>query len=135
MKDRILSEPSFALGMVVWLVAATVFPWQLGLAGATVVHFLAYLAIAGVLLAVADALLNSSLYGRWSDVVLQGLFWMIGLSVPSVILFAAGGSVGPTAAEFDDNLCVMAGLDNPADHSEPALEEALEPSEHCEVGN
>jgi hypothetical protein len=135
MKDRILSEPSFAMGMVVWLVAATVFPWELGLAGATVVHFLAYLAIAGVLLAVADALLNSSLYSRWSDVVLQGLFWMIGLSVPSAILFAAGGSVGPTAAGFDDNLCVMAGLDNPADHSEPALEEALEPTEHCEVRN
>ena len=135
MKDRILGEPSFAMGMVVWLVAATVFPWQLGLAGATFVHFLAYLAIAGVLLAVADALLNSSLYSRWSDVVLQGLFWMIGLSVPSAILFTAGGSVGPAAAEFDDNLCVMAGLDNPADHAEPALEEALEPTEHCEVGN
>jgi len=133
MKDRIFSEPSFAMGMVVWLVAATVFPWQLGLAGASVVGFVAYLAVAGVLLAVADALLNAGLYSRLSDVALQGLFWAIGLSVPSAILFVVGSSVAPAAAGFEDDLCVMAGLDNPADHSEAALEEALEPTEPCEV--
>ena len=92
MKDRILSEPAFALGAFVWLVAASVFPWQLG------------------------------------------LFWTIGLSVPASVLFALGSSAAPATAEFADDLCVMAGLDNPADHAEDALEEALEPGEQCEVG-
>lgn len=134
MKDRILSEPSFAMGMTVWVVAATLFPWQLGLAGASLIGFVAYLAIAGVLLAVADALLNAALYHRWTDVLFQGLFWMIGLSVPAAVLFTLGNSVAPAAIEFQDDLCVMTGLDNPADHSEAPLEEALEPSEACEVG-
>lgn len=134
MKDRILNEPSFAMGMVVWVVAATLFPLQLGLAGASILGFVAYLAIAGVLLAVADALLNASLYRRWSDIALQGLFWMIGLSVPAAALFALGNSVAPAADEFHDQLCIVAGLDNPADHNEAPLEEALEPDEDCEVG-
>lgn len=134
MKDRILNEPSFAMGMVVWVVAATLFPLQLGLGGASILGFVGYLAIAGGLLAVADALLNASLYHRLGDVVLQGLFWMIGLSVPAAALFALGSSAAPAADEFHDRLCVVAGLDNPADHSEAPLEEALEPGEDCEVG-
>ena len=134
MKDRILSEPAFALGAFVLLVAATVFPWQLGLAGTSAVGFIAYLAIAGGLLAIADVLLNSTFYRRWDDVALQGLFWTIGLSVPASVLFALGSSAAPATAEFADDLCVMAGLDNPADHAEDALEEALEPGEQCEVG-
>ena len=135
MKDRILSEPAFALGAFVWLVAATVFPWQLGLAGTSAVGFIAYLAIAGGLLAIADVLLNSTFYRRWDDVALQGLFWTIGLSVPASVLFALGSSAAPATAEFADDLCVMAGLDNPADRTEDALEEALEPSEQCELGD
>jgi hypothetical protein len=133
MKDRILTEPTFALGAVVWLVAATVFPWQLGLARASVGGFLVYLAVAGVLLAVADALLNPAFYRRFGDVALQGLFWTIGLSVPGAILFSFGMHAAPTAELFQDNLCAMAGLSNPADNTESALEEALEPSERCEV--
>lgn len=134
MKDRLLKEPAFAPGMAVWLAAATVFPWQLGLAGASAFGFLFYLFIAGLLLAVADALLNSALYYRLSDVLLQGVFWMIGLAVPGTLLFAVGGSFAPAAERFQDDLCVMAGLANPADHSEGALEEVLEPTEDCEVG-
>lgn len=134
MKDRILTEPSFALGAAVWLVAATLFPWQLGLAGASVGGFVVYLAIAGTLLAVADALLNPAFYRRWGDVALQGVFWAIGLAVPAAVLFALGTSAAPAAGEFTDDLCVMAGLANPADHTEGPLEEALEPTEACEVG-
>lgn len=134
MKDRILTEPAFALGLLVWLVAATVFPWRLGLAGASVAGFAAYLAIAGTLLAVADVLLNPAFYRRWDDIALQGLFWTIGLSVPAAVLFALGTSAAPAAAEFEDDLCVMAGLDHPADHTEHPIEEALEPNEACEVG-
>jgi hypothetical protein len=121
------------MGMAVWIVAATIFPWHLGLAGASVFGFAAYLTIAGVLLAVADALLNPSLYHRWSDVAFQGVFWTIGLAVPAGLLFVIAGSAAPAADEFRDNLCVIAGLDNPADHSEAPLEEALEPTEDCEV--
>jgi hypothetical protein len=133
MKDRILHEPAFALGVAVWLVAATVFPWQLGLVGASLTGFAAYLAIAGGLLAVADALLNPAFYQRLGDVALQGLFWTIGLSVPAAVLFALGNSAAPAAERFEDNLCIMAGLANPADHTESAIEEALEPSESCEI--
>lgn len=133
MKDLILSEPAFALGAVVWLVAATVFPWQLGLAGASGVAFLAYLLIAGALFAVADATLNPGFYQRLGDVAAQGLFWTIGMSVPAAALFALGMSAAPTKAALADDLCVMAGLANPADHTEDSLEEVLEPTERCEV--
>ena len=133
MKDRILSEPSFALGLAVWFAAATLFPWQLGVAGASLAAFVAYLVIAGTLLAVADALHNAAFYRRVSDVALQGLFWTIGLAVPAAVLFALGQSAAPAAETFEDGLCALAGMDNPADHTEPALEEALEPDEECEV--
>jgi len=135
MKDRILREPAFALGMVVWLVAATAFPWQLGLARASIVHFALYIAIAGGLLAVADVLLNPAFYRRWDDVALQGVFWAIGLSVPGGILFALGHSASPAADRLEDRLCIMAGLANPADHTEGPIEEALEPTESCEIGS
>lgn len=133
MRDRIFAEPAFALGAAVWLVAATLFPWRLGLAGASIAGFVAYLAIAGGLLAVADAVLNPAFYRRWDDVALQGVFWAIGLSVPAAILFALGTSAAPTAEKFEDDLCAMAGLANPADHTEDPIEEALEPTEACEV--
>jgi len=134
MKDRILTDPSFAPGLAVWAAAATLFPWHLGLAGASWAGLALYLGVAGALLAVADALLNSAFYHRWGDIALQGLFWAIGLSVPAAILFAVGSSAAPAAEELQDGLCMMAGLDNPADHNEGAIEEALEPSEQCEVG-
>ncbi len=134
MKDRILHEPTFAMGALVWLIAATVFPWRLGLAGASIGGFVSYLAIAGALLAVADALFNPAFYRRWDDIALQGVFWTIGLSVPAAILFALGNSAAPVAERFEDSLCIMAGLDNPADHTEGPIEEALEPSEACEIG-
>jgi hypothetical protein len=134
MKDRILHEPAFALGVLVWLVAATVFPWRLGLAGASIAGFATYLVIAGALLAVADALLNPAFYRRWDDIALQGLFWTLGLSVPSGILFALGSWAAPATERFEDSLCIMAGLANPADHSESPIEEALEPTESCEIG-
>jgi hypothetical protein len=133
MKDRILREPAFALGMLVWLVAATVFPWQLGLARASIANFAIYLLIAGALLAVADALLNPSFYRRWGDIALQGVFWTIGLSVPAGLLFALGNSAAPAAERFGNSLCLMAGLANPADHTEGPIEEALEPTESCEI--
>jgi hypothetical protein len=134
MKDRILHEPAFALGALVWLVAATVFPWRLGLAGTSIGGFATYLAIAGGLLAVADALLNPVFYRRWDDIALQGLFWTLGLSVPAAILFALGNSAAPAAERFEDSLCIMAGLANPADYTESPIEEALEPTEACEIG-
>ena len=56
MKDRILREPAFCLGLVVWVVAVTVFPLQLGLGRANLAAFAAYVAIAGVLLAAAEAM-------------------------------------------------------------------------------
>lgn len=134
MKERFLSEPEFCLGVVVWLVAATVFPLQLGLGGASGLGFLGYLAIAGALLAIADALLNPKLYARWSDVALQSAFWMIGLSVPALIAFAIGGALAP-ADTWREELCDIADISLPADHGESAFEEAVDPLEQCEVGN
>jgi hypothetical protein len=135
MKERFLSEPAFCLGLAVWFIAATLFPLQLGLGGASLLGLASYLAIAGALLAVADALLNPSLYGRWSDVVLQSAFWAIGLAVPAAVAFAIGMAAAPAREEFDEQLCAIADIALPADPSEGALEEAFEPMEQCEAGN
>jgi hypothetical protein len=135
MKDRFLSEPAFCLGVTVWLVAATVFPLQLGLGGASALGFVGYLAIAGALLAVADALLNPRLYARWADVVLQSAFWAIGLAVPALIAFAIGSAMAPADDVWDEELCDIADLSLPADHGESAFEEAVDPLEQCEAGN
>lgn len=135
MKDRFLSEPAFCLGVMVWLVAATVFPLQLGLGHASALGFVGYLAIAGALLAIADALLNPRLYARWGDVVLQSAFWAIGLAVPAVIAFAIGSAMAPADDVWEEELCDIADLSLPADHGESALEEAVDPLEQCEAGN
>ena len=83
MTNRILRDPAFGLGLVVWVVAATLLPFQLGLTGATLLALVAYLAVAGALLATADAVLNPAFYRDWSDVGLQSVFWMISLSLPA----------------------------------------------------
>lgn len=135
MKERFLSEPAFCLGLMVWFLAATVFPLQLGLGGASAIGFLGYLVIAGALLAVADALLNPALYARLGDVALQSAFWAIGLAVPAAAAFAIGLAAAPAREEFDEQLCAIADIALPADLSEGALEEAFEPMEQCEAGN
>lgn len=139
MKDRILSEPAFGLGLLVWIVAATIFPFQLGMGGSPVMSFIGYLSIAGVLLAIADALLNSSTYHSLSDVVLQGLFWMIGLSIPALAAFAIGSTLAPTSDKLEEGVCQMAGLTdsprvtNAEDPSETIIEEAFETIDDCEL--
>lgn len=135
MKDRLLNEPAFCLGLAVWFVAATLFPLQLGLGGASLLGFAGYLAIAGILLAVADALLNPALYARWSDVALQSAFWAIGLAVPAAVAFAVGMAAAPAREVFDEQLCAIADIAYPADPSEGVFEEAFEPMEQCEAGN
>ena len=133
MNDRILKDPAFSLGLMVWVVAASVFPLQLGLTGATAASFVAYVVLAGVLLAVADAILNAPLYRGWSDVALQSVFWVIGLSVPAAIAFAIGIAVSPSREAFEDDLCRVSGVVVPQDTSEGAFEEAFDPTESCEV--
>lgn len=135
MKDRFLHEPAFCLGMLVWFVAATVFPLQLGLAAASALGFVGYLAIAGALLAVADALLNPKLYARLGDVALQSAFWAIGLAVPALVAFLIGTAMAPADDAWDEELCQIADISLPADHGETALEEAVDPLEQCEAGN
>jgi predicted outer membrane lipoprotein len=133
MNHRILNDPAFGLGLVVWLVAASVFPLQLGLSGASAVSFVGYLLFAGVLLAVADAILNAQLYRGVSDVALQAVFWLIGLSVPAAIAFAVGTAVSPAREAFEDDLCRISGVIVPHDASEGSLMEALDPTESCEA--
>ena len=137
MKDRILKEPAFCLGLVVWVVAVTVFPLQLGLGRANLAAFAAYVAIAGVLLAAADAVLNPTLYHRLSDVLFQGLFWTIGLAVPALLAFAIGSAVAPTHQTFSDDLCALGGLEgrnDPDDRTDTAVEDALETMDDCNAG-
>jgi len=138
MKYRILSEPAFGLGLLVWIVAATIFPFQLGMGGSPVLSFLGYLTIAGVLLAIADALLNSSTYHSLGDVVLQGLFWMIGLSIPALAAFAIGSTLAPATDKLEEGVCQMAGLngDGVASSEEPSetiIEDAFETIDDCEL--
>ena len=134
MTNRILRDPAFGLGLVVWVVAATLLPFQLGLTGATLLGLVAYLAVAGALLATADAVLNPAFYRDWSDVGLQSVFWMISLTLPAALLFALGTRSAPTTEGFEDDLCQLAGLAHLEGHPEDALEEALEPTEECEAG-
>ena len=133
MTNRILRDPAFGLGLAVWVVAATLLPFQLGLTGATLLGLVAYLAVAGALLATADAVLNPAFYRDWSDVGLQSVFWMISLSLPAGLLFALGAASAPANDTFGDDLCRMAGLSHLEGHPEDALEEALEPTEDCEI--
>jgi hypothetical protein len=133
MNHRILNDPAFGLGLVVWLVAASVFPLQLGLSGASAVSLAGYLLLAGVLLAIADAILNAQLYRGLSDVALQSVFWVIGLSVPAAIAFAVGIAVSPAREAFEDDLCRISGVVVPHDTSESPLMEALDPTEICET--
>lgn len=136
-KDRILRDPAFCLGLIVWAVAATILPLQLGLAGASTLGFVAYVAIAGVLLAAADAVLNPALYHRWSDMFSQAVFWALGLAVPALIAFVIGAAAAPARAPFQNELCAMAGIEgrfDHDDHSDSALEDAIEALDDCEPG-
>lgn len=137
MKDRILKEPAFCLGLIVWVVAVSVFPLQLGLGRANLAAFAAYVAIAGGLLATADAVLNPTLYRRASDVLLQGMFWTVGIAVPALLAFAIGSAVAPTHQTLSDDLCALGGLEganDPDDRTDTAVEDALETMDDCAAG-
>lgn len=133
MTKRIVHDPPFALGVAVWIAAATLLPFQLGVASGTLPALALYLVVAGTLLAVADAVLNPALYHRWSDVALQSVFWMISLSLPALLLFALAAASAPANETFEDGMCRIAGLSHLEGHPEDALEEALEPTEDCEI--
>ena len=133
MTKHIVHDPPFALGVAVWIAAATLLPFQLGVASGTLPALALYLVVAGTLLAVADAVLNPALYHRWSDVALQSVFWMISLSLPALLLFALAAASAPANETFEDGMCRIAGLSHLEGHPEDALEEALEPTEDCEI--
>lgn len=133
MSSRILSDPGFALGLVVWIVAASVFPLQLGLSGASAAGFLSYVVLAGALLAVADAILHAQPRRDLSDLALQTVFWVIGIALPAAIAFGVGSMLSPARGAFDDDLCRLSGVVLPADNTEGALAEAFDPTENCEA--
>lgn len=134
MKSRILREPGLFLGLIVWAMAVTVFPLQLGLAGAAILSLVAYVAIAGTLLAVADAVLNPAFYNRTLDVVLQAAFWTMGIALPALAAFTIGGMAAPAQQAFTSDLCALGGLEGPGDpddRTDTALEDALEAMNRC----
>lgn len=135
MKQRILTDPAFGPGLLVWAIAVTVLPLRLGTSGASFLALAAYVALAGLLLAVADAVLNPTLYRRFGDVGLQSVFWAIGIALPSLLAFALGTVLAPAQSEFADNLCAMTGIEgrhDHDDHTDGPIEDAIEAIDRCE---
>jgi hypothetical protein len=135
MKERILSDPAFGPGLLVWAIAVTVLPLRLGLGGAGAAAFVAYVVLTGFLLAVADAVLNPSLYRRFGDVVLQSVFWAIGIAVPALAAFWLGAALAPAQSQFAGEVCAIGGIDGSADRddrTDSALEDAIEALDDCE---
>lgn len=109
MRSTILSDAGISLGLVVWLLAATILPFHLGLGGAGWLAFAGYVLVAGMLFATADAVLGVSFSPSLPDVAGMGIMKGLGLAFPAAAMFAVGIWLAPTADGLDSDVCRMGG--------------------------
>lgn len=103
-------EAAIGLGLVVWLVAATIFPFHLGAGGAPWTSLLIYVALAGGLFAAGDALLNLSFLRNLQELPAQGLMRACALTLPAAAMFMIGATMAPTAERMEDDVCRIGGF-------------------------
>src|SRR5690606_36831863 len=129
MRSRILSEAGISLGLVVWLLAATILPFHLALAGAGWLAFAAYVLVAGLLFAVGDAVMGVSCLHSGRDVAGLGVMKGLGLSIPAASMFALGVWLTPTAGCLDDDVWRLGGCAAAHAQTTPGLD--LGPDADC----
>src|SRR5690606_30543237 len=108
MPDHSRSDPAVYLAMPVWLCAAIVFPLQIGVTGAPFGSLVLYLAAAGALLSLADALHDPPSYGNWQVATFEWILQVLGLALPGALAFAFGTLVAPAEPIFEPVLCEAA---------------------------
>jgi len=111
LRSFIPGEAAIGLGLVVWLVAATILPFHLGAGGAPWTSLLVYIGIAGGLFAAGDAALHLSFLRNLQDLPAQGLMRACAIAIPAAAMFALGSLVAPTAERMEDNVCRIGGLE------------------------
>lgn len=109
MRSSILSEAFISLGLVTWLLSATILPFHLGLGGAGWQAFAGYVVVAGALFAIGDAVLGVSYLCSPRDIAGMGVMKSLGLAIPAATMFALGIWLAPTATNLDDDVCRMGG--------------------------
>ena len=125
MSERRYTDPALYLMLPVWLCAAIVFPLQLGISGASLLSLMAYLAAAGTLLTLADALHDPDSYRNWQVAAFECALRVLGLAVPAALAFAFGLLAAPAEAGFEYGGCNDAGFSaSPATFNEE-LSDAL----------
>lgn len=105
MSERSYTDPALYFALPVWLCAAIVFPLQIGITGASALSLIAYLAAAGVLLSLADALHDLDSYRNWQVAVFECFLRMLGLALPAALAYTWGLLVAPSDAAFEQVSC------------------------------
>lgn len=110
MRGYIPGEAAIGLGLMVWLVAATIFPFHMGAGGAPWWGLGFYILIAGGLFATGDALLGVADMPALSDISGMGLMKAISLAFPAAAMFALGSLMAPAAERLEDDVCRLGGF-------------------------
>ena len=104
MNARILREPAFQFRLPVCLCAGLVFPLQLGWSGAPLLALAGYLAVAAVLLALADAVFHPRFYPTGWALIPQAVLGLLGLAGPAALAFFLGAALGPADQRRDEQI-------------------------------
>lgn len=110
MRSYIHGEVAISVGLMVWLVAATVFPFHMGAGGAPWWALGLYVVLAGGLFAAGDAALGLSYLRGLHDISGVGMMKAISLGLPAAAMFALGSLMAPAAERLEDDVCRLGGL-------------------------
>lgn len=110
MRSYIPGEAAISVGLMVWLVAATVFPFHMGAGGAPWWALALYVMVAGGLFAAGDALLGLSYLRNLHDISGMGVMRAIGLAFPAAAMFGLGSFMAPATESLEDNVCRLGGF-------------------------
>lgn len=129
----IFREPSFALALPVYLVAALVFPLHLGWTGASWLAFAGYIVIAAGLLSTANLLARPADHPGWTAALPQSLLGLAALALPAALAFGIGTLAGPVDEAFDEEMCASRGAAE-SDTAEVESDDTFDVTPDCIAG-
>jgi len=132
MSRAIHRTTNWCLGAAVWLCAAFVFPLHLGLAGAPLPAFVAYVAVAGGLLLTADILQDPAAYRGAGAVRSQAWPFLLAVAGPAALAFLLGQALAPLdQAIEEEQVCELVGLSPTVEGDMQELDDGFDPTADC----
>ena len=133
MSKLLINEPAIRLGLMAWLGAALLLPFQLGSGGASLWSLLAYLLVAGALFCAGKGVLGLADYRGLGDLAYRAIGNAIAMAVPALLAFTLGSMLSDEVDDAEQDLCRLGGFTASPSGDGDGIEADSEIWDECDV--